>query len=221
MYERDDANKVLFNDLKEDEVYEKAANTIGLSPITEADIDRLVQTQDINPNDGPMAGLLATVTEYLELQLKLSIDGIGGLENFHRIFKSKSKSDLVYIEFNDSAPVKELYKQAAKIPNSSHRNFRLQQYIPQELFTKFKVASQRCKAMRDENENLQNKIMIDRTGFRVKYKHRGGTYYKEMTKEMIGEFSEIELLDGISRKAQLSPQKGRQRDSYKCKDISP
>jgi len=116
---------------KEREVFEKAANTIGLAPITNNDIKRLVRTQEIDTSNGPMAGLLAAVTEYLELELKLIIDELGGLENFTRIFKSKVKEDLVYVEFHNSALVWEIYRMSSKIPNAAKGNFQLHQYIPQ------------------------------------------------------------------------------------------
>ena len=213
--------KETIKDPKVEEIYEKAANTIGLAPISSLDIDRLVRTQEIDTTDGPTAGLLAGVTEYLELELKLSIDELGELENLKRIFKSKSKDDLVYVEFHDSAPVRKIYKQAGKIPNSAKRNFQLNQYIPQELFSKYKVASVRCKDLRSENPNLQTKIMIDNSGFRVKYKTRGDIYYRDMPRDIIGDLPSIEISLGRTVEDNISPPRGRQRDTLKRKEISP
>jgi len=75
--------------------------------------------------------------------------------------------------------------------------------------------------MRDSDKNLQTKIMIDKNGFRVRYKNRGELYYKDMSHEMIDDLPEIELMIDNTNKEQWSPPQGWQRESFKRKDMSP
>jgi len=66
----------------------------------------------------------------------------------------------------------------------------------------------RCKSLRQENITMQTKIKIDNSGFKVQYKNRGDTYYREMPRQMIGELPDIEIITSKPVQINITPPKG-------------
>ena len=127
----------------ESEIVQKAINIIDMSSIDSKDINRMKCTKDIA---NEQEAKLALVEEFLELELKMDIN------------------DLMYVKFHDNELIKEIYKQAARLPKSGKSKFQLQNYIPKEMYPRFRAMKDRCKELMNENDNTQTKDFINDEG---------------------------------------------------------
>ena len=168
----------------------KAGSTLGFNPIDELDIKR---QEDGKNKEGRKAtsrqeAEKMAVSEFLLMEMKLKIEE----EDMEivRIFSPRREgSEVLYVEFARREDVRKIYRRAAVIKN---RKANLINYIPPELFERYRAAESLCYQWRKE-EGWKTKIMMGEDDIQVMRKKRGDDRYKEVDMGIMGELPSINL----------------------------
>ena len=151
---------------REEQTLRKATHILGIGPIDY----KLKNHQNKQHKDTKTA----TISEAINT-IEAIIDFLGhhlgyNKEELDNIVQLANKDDIVYAAFQNINKIKEIRMRVAE---SGNTDILLRNFIPPQLFERFKFLNKICKDMRDSNEELKTQLRFSTTDIEILTKIRG------------------------------------------------
>ena len=104
--------------------------------------------------------------------------------------KNSKEKKIVYIE-TEAETVVELFRRGAKAKN---RDYQLVNFIPPQIFQRYKKSQDICAELRREKEEYQYTVRIEQKDVAIKVREEKEKYWKDITKEYIDELEDQNVL---------------------------
>merc|ERR1711895_372791 len=130
------------------------------------------------------------------------------------IKKSKKlDSKIVYITVKDKIAASDIFKRTTLIRNEE---VRVTQFIPPQIFERFRSLQYNCKLQRDTNKELKTKVLLGINDLVLRVKLKTETYWTTIFNlEEFGPIRDLEMYrnwpNSEEQEKEFSPAKGRRR----------
>lgn len=190
----------------------EAKKIVGISPISEDDIDRFLINQEYKADNELTEA--STVREFLKLEIKMGNKEIGELKIVKIENQKKEEADRLYLHMKDEESVQYIYKKAAQVINP---NTKVHMLALPKLYNRFADLSKNTYDARKNNKNLKTQIRLGKLDLILLVKNKGDNdWINEPNLECLGDIAEPDMLKTWPNKKILainSPPPGR--PSYK------
>ena len=201
---------------KKKKVLEEARKVIGLSPITDEDLDEYLE-KGMNKHEA----LEEAAADFLKFELKIDSDEMEDLAINKVTRPGKEDTDRIYIHFSSEDSAKYIFRKTSQVKNE---NIKISQFIPPQLFKRNNELSRLTFIQRKQNENLKTQIRLGESDLILLTRDKEEKEWnQEYDLDCYGELPEAEWFKSWPLKSMplvTSPAKGRPQNKKETHDIS-